>query len=266
MKNQPLLLPTVIVTFTGVTLMLSAQQETDKAADRPSAAPIAAPAPATEATDPPPEAPGLNRPARAATSAKLAYGLDEIAKMVAAGVDPEVVQAFIEHSTIAYAPNADDIVQLRELGAPSPVIASLIRHGGQLRERGIQESKAAQAQLSQPSTPALNCAAPSSSVNAFTAPPASVTYNVFNSSYPSAAYPVYPTYRCSAPGYVCYPRYSYSYPRYYFPRHYFPSYYNTCYPFADYRCYAPRFVRYGVAVGLGSHRFCRPVPSFHAGI
>jgi hypothetical protein len=252
MKNQRVLLPFVIVTLTGVTLLLSARQENAKPTD--SLAAVASPQ-TVPAETPDPPAPPSDPPAKVSKAVKLSYGLDEIAKMIEAGVDPEVVQAFIESSTIAYAPTAEDIVHLRELGAPSPVVAALIRHGGKLRERGIQESRAVQAQLSQPSTPAVACA------TTVAPQPAAVNYNTFNYAYPTVAYPAYTGCNYIAPRYVCYPRYSYAYPQHCFSRHYFPTYYSSCSPFARYGYYAPRF---GVSVGFGSYRFCHTGPRFRA--
>src|SRR3989442_963628 len=129
MKNQPMLLPVAIVALTGVTLLLSARQQNEKTAGNPPSAPLVSGAPNTGTVDPPPPALDPGRPVKAVKSIQLSYGLDEIAKMVQAGVEPEVVQAFIENSAIAYAPNGGDVVHMHELGAPSQVVAALIRHG-----------------------------------------------------------------------------------------------------------------------------------------
>jgi hypothetical protein len=266
MKNEAVLLPIAIVALTGVTLLLSARQQNEIATESVAAAPAVDQASPADAAVPPPDPATPAEPANTVRPAKLSYGLDEIAKMIEAGVDPEVVQTFIENSTIAYGPNAEDIVHLRELGAPSSVVAALIRHGGKLRERGLQESRAVQTQFSQPSTPAVHYTATSAAVAAPAPQPASVTYNTFNYSYPTVAHAAYPTWHYAAPPYVCYPRYSYAYPRYHFPRHYFATHYSSCRPFIGYGYHAPRFVRFGVGVGYGSYRFCRPAPRFHVGV
>src|SRR5881628_1205458 len=105
MKDQPMLLPVAIVALTVVTLLLSARQQNEKATGNPPPAPLVSEAPKTGMVDPPPPALDPGRPVKAAKSIQLSYGLDEIAKMVEAGVEPEVVQAFIENSAIVYAPN-----------------------------------------------------------------------------------------------------------------------------------------------------------------
>lgn len=264
MKNHPMLLPVVLVALTGLTLLLSARQEKEKSAATPSSATEVMEAANADTVDPLAPALDPDQPVAPVKSVRLSYGLDEIAKMVQAGVDPDVVQAFIENSAIAYSPNAGDIVHLHELGAPSHVVAGLIRHGGKLRERGIQESKEVQAKLSRSATLPTAYPAAYSSVSEQPSRPASVTCNTFYYTSPSVAYADYPIYGEAVRRYVCFPRYGFSYPRYYYSRHYFPTYHRAWRPFSSYYYCPPRFVRYGV--GPGSHRLFRTRAAFCAGI
>ncbi|HKS37212.1 MAG TPA: hypothetical protein VJW76_08495 [Verrucomicrobiae bacterium] len=264
MKNSSVLLPVVIATLTGVTLLLSARHGNTHAADSPAAPPIPVSLPEDSVIG----ATGQQRaeaagPAATAKPNKLSYGLDEIAKMVEAGVPPEVVEAFIDNSTIAYAPNAEDVVQLHKLGASSRVVAAVIRHGGRLREQGIREFKESQATLSQPAqrtavTPAVYAPVAAPSVQ-----PESITYNNYAYAYPAVVGPGYSIQGYAGLRRLCYPRPNYWYPRYSFPRHYFPTRYSSFRPYATYNYCAPRHARFGVSAGFGR---CRPGADLRVGL
>lgn len=266
MKNSNVLLPVVIVTLTGITLLLSARHENTHAAERDAvvkaAAPLVEGGGAIESTAQPTEA---ARPAKTPNPVNLSYGLDEIARMIEAGIQPEVMEAFIDNSTIAYAPNARDIVHLHELGAPPRVVASVIRHGGRLREQGTREFKESQATLSRQATAAASLAA-YTLVAAQPVQPAAVTCNSYTYAYPAVVRPDYPVYGYAGPQYAGYRRYNYSYPRYGFQRHYFPTYYSSCRPYTTYNHSAPRFVRPAVTVGFNALRYCRPGVGLRVGI
>ena len=258
MKNSNVLLPVVIVTLTGITLLLGARHENTNAAEREAvvnaAAPLAEAGDVVESTFQPTEA---ARRVMTPNPAKLSYGLDEIARIVEAGVQPEVVEAFIDNSTIAYAPNAGDIVHLHELGAPSQVIAAVIRHGGRLREQGIREFKEAQA------TPSRQVAAVGTApvVYATAEQPAqlaAVTYNTCTCAHPAVVRPDYPVYGYAGLQYASYPRCNYSYSRYSVRRHCYPTFFSSCRPYTTYNYCAPRFIRPAVTVGFSSYRYCRP--------
>jgi hypothetical protein len=263
MKNSNVLLPTVIAMLTGITLLLSARHENTNAVDDAVVDAAALPAQegdVIESTAQPTEA---ARQARTPNAAKLSYGLDEIARMVEVGIQPEVMEAFIDNSTVAYAPNAADIVYLRELGAPPGVLASLIRHGGRLREEGIREFKESQATLSRQASAAASPA----DYNMFpaqTVQPAAVSYNTY--TYPALVRPDYPIYGYAGPQYACFPRYNYSYSRYGLQRQYFPAYYNSCRPYSTYNYCAPRFIRSSFPVGFRALRSCRPGTGLRVGI
>jgi len=265
MKNPSVLLPVVIVTLTGVTLLLSARHENTSAADSPTAAPTPVSLHEGGVTESTSRRAQAADPAPAAKPIRLSYGLDEIAKMVEAGVQPEVVEAFIDNSTIAYAPNAEDVVQLHKLGTPSQVVSAVIRHGGKLREQGIKEFKESQATLSQQATAAAISPAVYAPVAAPSVQPASVTYNTYAYAYPAVVGSGYPVQGYAGPKYVCYPRPSYWHPRYCFPRHYFPTHYSYCLPYSTYNYCAPRHARFGVSLGFSPYR-CRPGAGLRVGL
>src|SRR5258706_10516898 len=68
----------------------------------------------------------------------LSPGLDEIVKLKKAGTDDSVLLTFIENSTIAYHPSAEEILQLRESGIPAPIIVAILKRGGELRQRAVE--------------------------------------------------------------------------------------------------------------------------------
>jgi hypothetical protein len=148
----------------------------------------------------------------------LSVGLDEIVKLVKAGVDESVILVFIQRSTVPYNPDADEIIRLRELGVSSTLITALLRHGEALRQ--------ATAQVQKQTSPAPQ--------------PATVQ--------PPAPTPVAPTTVVqAAPSYpVSYPNVVYTYPTYYggYGGYYYPAaypYYGGCY----YGGYYP-----GISVGF----------------
>lgn len=254
MKNSSVLLPVAIATLTGVTLLLSARHENTHAADSPAAPPIPVSPHEDRLIGSTGQRVEAAEPAATAKPIKLSYGLEEIAKMVEAGVQPEVVEAFIDNSTVAYAPNAEDVVQLHKLGASSRVVAAVIRHGGRLREQG-KEFKESQATLSQPASQGMAAAIAPAAYAPAAAPsvqPASITYAY---AYPAVVGVGYPIQDYAGPR--CYPRPNYWYPRYCFPRHYYPTYYSSCRPYATHNYCAPRHARFGASVGFSSYR-CRP--------
>jgi len=263
MKNSSALLPVVIATLTGVTLLLSARHENTPAADSPATPPIPVSSPEESVIASTGQRAEVAGPAATAKPGKLSYGLDEIAKMVEAGVPPEVVEAFIDNSTIAYAPNAEDVVRLHKLGASSRVVAAVIRHGGRLREQGIREFKESQATLSQPAPQGM-AAAITPAVYAPSVQPASITYNNYAYAYPAAVGLGYPIQGYAGARRLCYPRLNYWPARYCFPRRYFPTY-SSCRPHATYKYCAPQHARFGMSVGFGSYR-CRPGAGLRVGI
>src|SRR5262245_33546477 len=65
----------------------------------------------------------------------LSAGLADVVKMFQAGVDQQVMLAFIQSSTVAFRPSAKEIIYLRDLGVSSELITAMLRRGGELRDR-----------------------------------------------------------------------------------------------------------------------------------
>jgi len=113
----------------------------------------------------------------------------EIVKMSEAGTDPATIRAFVESSTIAYNPKAEEIIYLHDHGISDSIITAMIQHGARIREQTATAPAA-------PATPPP--------------PPNTDPYPVEASAPP---YIVSPTY--SSPAY--YPTYPYPYPVYWSP-------------------------------------------------
>jgi len=145
----------------------------------------------------------------AATQApKLSWGLDDVVKLSKAGVDESVILSYIQNSGVGYNPNAQDIIQLRELGVSSQITAALMQRGSEVRQAAtVAAQKQAQA-----------AAAPAQAAPVYTAP---ATYVAPAST---VTYIGYPSYAYDYGGYYG-PSY-YSYP--YYPRYY--GYYGGFYP------------------------------------
>ncbi len=160
------------------------------------------------------------------TSAKprLSSGLDEVVKLSKAGINEGVILVYVQNSSVAYSPTAQDLIQLQEAGVTATVTAALIQRGQEVKQNAIQAAKQAQS-----SPPATAPAAPQTTTYAaaptYTAPASSVTVIGYPSSYVYS----YPTYY----------DYGYCYPRSY----YYPSY-STCYSYG----------RFSVGVGFGGFR------------
>jgi hypothetical protein len=112
-----------------------------------------------------PTATGMKRgdsatPAAAADKAALSAGIEEILKMVDAGVSKEVIKAYVENSPIAYNPNAADLIALKERAVTDDITTVLVKRGAEVRAQASQAS--ASAAVAQASTGAAspNAAAP----------------------------------------------------------------------------------------------------------
>jgi hypothetical protein len=160
---------------------------------------------------------------------RLSAGLDEIVKLIKAGVDESVILVFIQKSPVAYNPDADEIIQLRELGVSSSIITALLRHGEELRQRTAATEKQL-APAARPATVDPPAPTPAPTVQAVTSYPA---------SYPNVVYTAPTYYAAPAYGYG-----AYGYPGYFYPRAY------SCYPGAYYYGGYPR-VSFGLSFGGG---------------
>jgi hypothetical protein len=171
---------------------------------------------------------------------QFSAGLEDVVKLVQAGVEESVVLAYIQSSAVAYHPSASEIIKLRELGVSSPVIDALLRRGDQLRERAAKAQK--------DSSPQAQPASPGQSAVPATLPPVASMYDspLYSAASPTVVYAPYPAYGSVVYSYGGYYPYVYS--------GYYPRYYPSCYPRAGfYGGFYP-----GISVGLrfgGGHSF-----------
>src|ERR1043166_1776910 len=122
---------TMLLMVIGRPLPVSAQ-EPDAASPKANGVDINSQAPAN---GPPssPRAPGSVAKITAAMSS-VSPAVAEILRMHAAGVDPQVIQAYVEHSGKPFNPTAAEIVSLHENGISDALIASLTQKAAQARQ------------------------------------------------------------------------------------------------------------------------------------
>jgi hypothetical protein len=122
---------------------------------------------------------------------KFSAGIADVLKMVEGGVDPAVVEAYIQNSNIAYYPSAEEILQLHQAGISSKIITALIRRGTELRAQQAQAYREMQERLPQPRVSTVaNVGEPSTSYLPAVQPVVQpVNYNYY--TYPNYAYPSY---------------------------------------------------------------------------
>lgn len=124
-------------------------------------------------------------------------GVAEIVRMLDAKVDPEVVKAYINASSLAYHPGAEEIIALKQRGVPDDVITTMLERGAELRGQP--------AVAAPPATPAMTTTAPLTPPYASTVVP-DYAYDYGYAGYPSASY---------WDGYYAYPWYAgWGYPWY----------------------------------------------------
>ncbi len=135
-------------------------------------------------------------------AASISAPLREIVQMFNAGINPTVIQAYVESSSVAYQPNGDEIIYLHEHGIPSSIIAAMIQRGATLREQTATAESEAAAQAGAPAP-----------ANASTSPPPSPVPNPAEVVSPTYDYSSPPTYVYASPGYAygAYPSYGYLY-------------------------------------------------------
>lgn len=71
-------------------------------------------------------------PKIATAPAKLSPGVDEIVRLAQAGVGDDVLQAYIENSSVAYKLSVDEILYLHDLGLSAEMISTIVRHNQSL--------------------------------------------------------------------------------------------------------------------------------------
>ena len=236
MKKQPSTFCVTLALMTFATLLFGAPSEPAKT--NTDASPDAAVNQSQQtAGAPSPKTNGINK---AAQPARLSFGVDEVVKMYQGGVETDVVLNYVENSSVPYHLSAEEVVRLHDIGVPSPIITTLIRHGAKVQQQAV----AASAQIQQKATEEAKAASGYANPyppSAYYAPPTPVVN--YNYTYPEYAYAGYPAYY-SYPGY-CYTSpfyFSFGYPGY---RHF--------YSHGGFRSYSP--FGFGGHIGFGHAGF-----------
>jgi hypothetical protein len=133
-------------------------------------------------------------------AASISPPLREIVQMFDSGINPTVIQAYVESSSIAYQPNGDEIIYLHEHGIPSSIISAMIQRGASLREQTAAAQSEAAAQADAPAPANASTAAPPSPAPS-PAEVVSPTYDYSGSptyvyASPGYSYAAYPSYGC----------------------------------------------------------------------
>lgn len=100
--------------------------------------------PALAAAEPEASPTAVVQPAKAASETPVSISTisSEIVKLTRAGVNVNVVKTYVQNSSHAVSPSADEIVYLREQGISETVITALIERGGALRTQAQQFARA----------------------------------------------------------------------------------------------------------------------------
>ncbi|MFA6543493.1 MAG: hypothetical protein WCS99_03655, partial [Limisphaerales bacterium] len=123
-------LPTLALTA-GAALLAGCQEQAGPAAQPdPPAPPVAAVSAPTAIVQPNPGAANVSAP------------VAEIARLHQSGLGGSVVEAFVEKSTNALSPTADEIIYLRDVGVSERVITALIQQTARMREQAAANAAA----------------------------------------------------------------------------------------------------------------------------
>lgn len=182
-----------------------------------------------------------------ATITMSSPGLAGVQKMLDAKVDPQVIQAYIMSSGITFNLTADQIIALKQRGAPDQVLTALLQHNAQLAAQAGQTGVVGQSPVSGYGTayPNYGMAYPNSNFSTAPAYPMADQTGYLPYSDSSYAYPyTYP-----------YPYYTYGYGGYNYPFGYPYAYNSYCYGW-PYSGYYGGYFGYPFGFGFGfGHRF-----------
>src|ERR1700719_1888762 len=67
--------------------------------------------------------------------AHFSPGIPDILKMVDAKIDADVIKAYINSSRIAYNPNVNEIIALKDRGVSSDLLTALLQRGAEVRSQ-----------------------------------------------------------------------------------------------------------------------------------
>ncbi len=107
------------------------------------------PLPAAAVPAPPPAAP----PVPDAVPPGMSPGLEVFARLVKSGAGEEALLAHVRQSPVAYDPTVGEILYLKDIGTPQPVITALLEHGLELRRRTAGTAQAAPPPATSPVQP-----------------------------------------------------------------------------------------------------------------
>jgi hypothetical protein len=77
-----------------------------------------------------------------ASAPRLSVSSAEILRLLGAGVDRDLIKAYIQNSTKIYSPSVDEIVTLKERAVPSDIIVALLTRARELRSQAAQAAVA----------------------------------------------------------------------------------------------------------------------------
>ena len=161
----------------------------------------------------PPEATAV----QTAPLARYSPGIVDIAKLVDAKVDVEVIKTYIKNSPTAYNPTATEIIALKNHGVGPEILTVMLQHGAEVRTQSMRAAQAAPNSLApQAYAGAPNPYAPAPGYDSS----AQAVYpnNAYN--YPVSSY-AYSPYAYACPGYdYGWCNYGYCWP-YFWPSFYF---------------------------------------------
>ena len=207
MKKQITLLA-VLAAMAGVPLLLGAGGGPDIVKAETAPAGVSTDAKAANPSEPTVEPAKETTAARNATRPKLSFGVDEVVRMYQGGVETDVILNYVENSNVPYHLGAEEVLQLHDVGLPSPVITALIRHGAKVQQQAATAYAQSQLKATEEAKAAsANANTYSTSAYAVATPP------VVPSAYPTYVDAGYPAY--SYPSYYSYPGYYYSSPFYF---------------------------------------------------
>ena len=249
-RTSSFLVTWTATTTAAVALLVGSEAEPAKANADPRPDAAAVETKPSDAASPPAAPARQSGLKKADPQTKFSFGVDEVAKMYQSGVETDVILNYIQSSNVPYHPSADEVVRLHDLGVPSQIITTLIRHGAQVQ----QQAASAYAQSQQKTTDEAKAA--SAYVNTYpqtvySPPPPALTYTYPYPSYVDTAWPLYSSY-------YYYPRYCYSSPFYF--RFGYPGY-GRFGSYGGFRSY-PRF-GFGGHFGFGAHVGFGHVGGFH---
>jgi len=244
MKKRTSTFCVTLALMTFATLLIDARGQPFKTNPESGDTAVNSSQPSTSTAPAAASSPKANGSTKAVQPAKLSFGVDDVVKMYQSGIEADVILNYIENSSVPYHLSSEEIVHLHDIGVPSPIITTMIRHGAQVH----QQANAASAQIQQKATEEAKAATANS--NPPSAPVDSPPAPVVNYTY------AYPSYVNPYPAYV-YPSYYYSYPRYCYSSPYYYRYgysgYRRCYPYGGYGYYGgySHYPHFGVGATFG---------------